>query len=88
MKTFFVETFQEQGFRPQMISHSIFDSIPEPQVEEGSVDRVVAGAPPKFQDILLTGQIQTRPSERMGEQLMGRGERHRLSFNYGWHLSK
>eukprot|EP00961_Rhodomonas_salina_P253239 3422611-Rhodomonas_salina.1 len=50
MKTFFVETFSESGFRQPMISHSIFDSIPEPQVEEGSVDKILVGAPPKFQD--------------------------------------
>eukprot|EP00961_Rhodomonas_salina_P299348 3938861-Rhodomonas_salina.1 len=65
MKEFFVNEFSEPGFRPPLISYSIFDSPAEPQVEEGTLDKIIAGAPPKFQDMHLVGQLQTRPSESM-----------------------
>eukprot|EP00961_Rhodomonas_salina_P263302 3557921-Rhodomonas_salina.1 len=73
MKEWLVEVFSEPGYRPPMISHTLFDCIPEPHVADGTLDKIIHNEVPKFQDILLTGLVQTRPSERMGEQILGTG---------------
>eukprot|EP00961_Rhodomonas_salina_P120794 1625715-Rhodomonas_salina.1 len=35
MKEWLVEVFSEPGYRPPMISHTLFDCIPEPHVADG-----------------------------------------------------